>query len=310
VIGRRLLAIIPLVVAVSIVVFSLQLLLPGDPAVTLAGENPTQERVTEIRRSLGLDKPFVERYGDWAGDALQGDFGRSLYTNRPVSSEISTRWSVTAMLLGGALVLALLVGIPAGLLAGYHRGGWVDRLVTFLSSLGVALPDFLIGVFLVVVFSVWLDVVPIAGYTPVSGGVGEWFRHMIIPWVALSAGMTAQVARQLRASVHEVLQEGYMRTARAMGLRRRTRVVKYTLRVAASPALSVLSVQAARLAGGAVLVESVFQLPGLGRLMVDAVQNRDLPVLQGIVPLAVVVAVVVTLLADLGQLLLNPRLRS
>jgi peptide/nickel transport system permease protein len=133
---------------------------------------------------------------------------------------------------------------------------------------------------------------------------------MIIPWVALSAGMTAQVARQLRASVHEVLQEGYMRTARAMGLRQRTLVVKYTLRVAASPALSVLSVQAARLAGGAVLVESVFQLPGLGRLMVDAVQNRDLPVLQGIVPLAVIVAVVVTLLADLGQLALNPRLRS
>jgi peptide/nickel transport system permease protein len=309
VIWRRLLAIVPVMLVVSFLVFALATFLPGDAAVTLAGENASQERIAEVRRDLELDKPLVERYVAWLGDVVHGDFGRSLFTKRPVASEIAARWGVTLQLVIGALVVALLIGVPAGIIAAHHRGGWLDRLTTVLSSVGIAVPSFVIGLWLIVLFAIWLEWLPYAGYVPFSEDPVEWLRRMVLPMLALSGVMIAELARQLRAALVDVLQTDYIRTARAKGLHERTIVVKHALRVAASPAISVVSVNVARLFGGAVVVERVFSLPGLGRLTIDAIIQRDLPILQGVIPLAVLIAVVMTLLADLAHAALNPRVR-
>lgn len=308
-IARRLLSIIPLLVVVSFAVFCLELFLPGDPAVNLAGDNASAEQIEEIRSTLELDEPLPERYVSWVSDAVRGDFGESLYSRRSVGGEIASRWTVTATLVGGGVLVAAIVGIPAGIIAGTRRGRWPDRVATVLSSLGVALPNFMLGIFLIVVFSIWLKVLPIAGYVAPGDDVVEWLRHMILPIVAVSGLMMAELTRQLRSSLAETLEEDYTRTARAKGLPESTVVVKHALRLAASPAIAVLGVQAARLFGGAVIVEQIFSLPGLGQLTVDAILSRDLPVLQGVIPLAVAIAVVMTLLADLARSALNPRLR-
>jgi peptide/nickel transport system permease protein len=309
VIWRRLLAIVPVMLVVSFLVFALALFLPGDAAVTLAGENASQERIAEVRRDLELNKPLVERYVSWLGDAAQGDFGRSLFTKRPVTSEIADRWTVTLQLVIGALVVALVVGVPFGILAAHHRGGWIDRGTTVLSSLGIAVPSFVIGLWLIVLFAIWLKWLPYAGYVPFGEDPAEWLRRMILPMLALSGVMIAELTRQLRSSLLEVMQTDYIRTARAKGLRERTVVVKHALRVAASPAIAVVSVNVARLFGGAVVVERVFSLPGLGGLTIDAIIQRDLPILQGVIPLAVLIAVLMTLLADIVHTTLNPRVR-
>jgi peptide/nickel transport system permease protein len=308
-IWRRLLAIVPVMLVVSFLVFALAIFLPGDAAVTLAGENASEQRIAEVRRDLELDKPLVERYASWLGDAAQGDFGRSLFTKRPVTSEIAARWTVTLQLVIGALVVALLVGVPAGILAAHQKGGWLDRATTVLSSVGIAVPSFVIGLWLIVVFAIWLKWLPYAGYVPFSEDPVEWLQRMALPMLALSGVMIAELTRQLRSSLIEVMQTDYVRTARAKGLNERTVVIKHALRVAASPAIAVISVNVARLFGGAVVVERVFSLPGLGRLTIDAIIQRDLPILQGVIPLAVLIAVLMTLFADIVHATLNPRVR-
>jgi peptide/nickel transport system permease protein len=309
VIVRRLLSIIPLLIVVSFAVFCLELFLPGDPAANLAGESASQEQIEEIRQELELDKPLPERYWNWVTNAVQGDFGRSLYSNRSVSGEIAERWTVTATLVGGAILVAVVVGVPFGIVAGTKRGRWPDRLATVLSSLGVALPNFLLGILLILVFSIWLKLLPVAGYVSPGDDVLDWARHLILPILAVSGLVMAELTRQLRSSMAETEEEDYTRTARAKGLPESTVVGKHSLRLAIVPAIAVLGVQAARLFGGAVIVEQIFSLPGLGQLTIDAILNRDLPVLQGIIPLAVVIAVVMTLLADLARIWLNPQLR-
>jgi peptide/nickel transport system permease protein len=308
VIWRRVLSVVPLVVAASFLVFCLEVFLPGDPAVTLAGEGASPERIAQLRDDLDLDDPLLVRYGRWLGDAVQGDLGHSLFTRRPVGDEIVDRLGVTLSLVAGALVVAVVVGVPLGILAA-RRQGWVDRSTTLGATLGVAVPHFVIGIVLIVVFALWLDWFPTSRYAPLGDGVGEWLRHLALPVLALSAVVTAEVMRQLRSSLQQTLAEPYIVAARARGLPERSIVYRHALRVAASPVITVLSVQAARLFGAAVIVEQVFDLSGLGRLTVDAVLNRDLPVLQGVVPVAVVVAVLSALAADLAQMALNPRLR-
>lgn len=308
-IWRRLLAVIPLVLVVSFLVFSLTAFLPGDEAVTLAGENASREQVEEIRQELDLDRPLVARYVDWVGSAVQGDLGTSLFTKREVLSEIASRWVVTLQLVFGSLVFALAIGVPSGIIAGRNKGGLLDRAATLFASVGVAIPSFVVGLWLIVIFAAWLGVVPFAGYVAFSDSPVEWAKRMLLPVVALSGVMIAELTRQIRAGLVETLETDYIRTARAKGLRERTVVNKHALRVAVSPALSVVSVNIARSFGGAVVIEQVFALPGLGRMTVNAIIQRDLPILQGVIPLAVLVAVVMTLLADIVNMKLNPRLR-
>lgn len=306
---RRLLTTIVLLLAVSFAVFSLELFLPGDPAVTLAGEGASPERVAEIREELRLDRPLLERYVGWVTDAVRGDFGRSLFTRRPVAGEVAARLAVTLSLVAGAVVFALLIGGPAGVLAGRRRDGPADQLASFGASLGVSVPHFVIGIILVVVLSLWLGWLPTGGYVRASQSLTGWLRHLVIPSLALSGIMAAELARQVRSALHHTLDQDYIRTAYAKGLRETTVVLRHGLLVAATPAVSVLSVQTARLFGAAVIVEEVFRIPGLGRLTVQAILHRDLPVLQGVIPVAVLIAVATALLADLVQTGIDPRLR-
>lgn len=308
-IWRRVLAIIPLVLVVSFLVMSLTVFLPGDEAVTLAGENASQERVEEVRQELDLDRPLVERYFKWLGNAVRGDLGTSLFTKREVVSEIAARWVVTLQLVIGSLLVALAIGVPSGVIAGRHKGKLPDRAATLFASVGVAIPSFVVGLWLIVIFAAWLGAVPFAGYVPFSQSPSGWANRMILPTIALSGVMIAELTRQIRAGLVDTLDTDFIRTARAKGLRERTVVNKHALRVAVSPALSVVSVNIARSFGGAVVIEEVFALPGLGRMTVNAIIQRDLPVLQGVIPLAVLVAVVMTLLADIANMKLNPRLR-
>lgn len=308
-IARRLAWLVPLLLAVSFAVFCLALFLPGDAAVSLAGQNASDERIEEVRQELDLDEPLWERYTSWLGDAAEGDLGRSLFTRRPVTTEIADRIGVTLALVAGAVLVSVAVGGPLGMLAGRSHGRWLDRLVTLGATLGVAVPHFVLGIIFIAVFALWLDWLPTSGYSKLGDGLVDWLRHLVLPVVALSGIVTAEVARQLRSALHATMGEQYIRTAFAKGLRERAILLEHALRVAASPAIAVLSVQTARLFGAAVIVEEVFRLPGLGRLTVQAILQRDLPVLQGIIPVAVLIAVASALLGDLLQVGLDPRLR-
>ena len=309
-IWKRLVMVIPLLAVVSVGVFSLEALLPGDAAVSLAGQGASIERINEIRHNLHLDESFGPRYIHWVSHALHGDLGTSLFTRRSVAEEIAGRWSVTLTLVAGAVLLSLLISVPTAILAGRREGGWFDRAVSFGSALGVAIPDFVLGIVLVIIFGIWLGWLPVTGYVPLSESFGGWLQHLILPVVALSAALSAVLTRQLRSNLASTLREDYMRTATAKGLRERSVLIKHGLRAAAPPAISILGVQIARLLGGVVVVESVFALPGLGQLTVNAIVNRDLPVVQGVIPLMVLIAVLVNLAADLVNIILSPRLRA
>jgi peptide/nickel transport system permease protein len=307
VIRRRLLAVIPIVLLVSFGVFGLETLLPGDAAVTIAGENASPATIAQIRHTLGLDHSIVQRYVDWIGGALHGDFGHSLFTHASVSGMISNAWVITFTLVLGALVIALLVSPVLALVAARRSGGLVDRLVTVLASIGTGIPDFVVGMFMLLLFGVVLGWLPLTGYVPLAKGFGTWASHMVLPVLALSLPMTSSLTRQLRFSLADTLVQPYIRTAYAKGLSDRVVLVKHALRAAAPAAVSVFGVYVARLLGGAVIVESVFQLPGLGNTTVTAILNRDFPVIQGVIPLLVLVAVLANVGADALNMVLRPR---
>ena len=308
---RRILSVIPILLIVTFLVALLSTFLPGDIATTLAGPDADSERIEEVREVLRIDRPVTERWWDWTTDAVQGDLGTSYFTRRTVTREIADRWSITGSLVLGAVIVSSLIGVPLGVLAGVYRGGVVDRAATLSATLGVSVPHFVIGIFGLVIFAKWLDWLPFANYAPVAtNGYVGWAKHLAIPVFALSGSMIAELTRQLRSAVSEELESDYIRTARAKGLSERVVVLKHGLRLAVLPAISVLSVQITRLFGGAVIVEFVFSLGGLGQYTADAVLKQDFPVIQGIVPLAVIIAVTMSLLADLTFLKLNPRLRA
>jgi peptide/nickel transport system permease protein len=307
---KRLLLVLPLLAVVSVGVVGLESMLPGNAAVTLAGQGASIERIREIEQTLNLNEPFLQRYLDWLGGALRGDFGVSLYTRRSVMAEIGSRWAVTLSLVVGAVILSLIISVPAAIFAARKEGGRFDRMVSVAASIGVAVPDFVIGIVLAIIFAITLKQLPIAGYVPMSESIYGWLTHMILPMVALSAAGTAILTRQLRSDLATVLRDDYIRTAYAKGLRTGTILVKHGLRAAAPPTVSVLGVQVARMLGGAVVIETVFALPGLGSLTVASILNRDLPVIQGIVPLMVITVVLCNLAADLGNMALSPRTRA
>ena len=306
---RRLVAVIPLLVLVTFMAYGIILLVPGDPAITIAGENATPEQVEATRERLGLNDPFVVQYGRWVGNAVRGDLGNSLFATRPVRQAIFERLPITLALTFSALVLAVVVAVPAGILAAMRKGTWLDRATTVSATLGVALPNFWLGLVLVLIFAIYNPWLPATGYAAFSDGVWEWAQHMILPAIALGAAACAEVTRQLRSAVIDVLHQDYVRTARAKGLRGPKVVGKHVLKNAAVPVVTVLGLQVTRLLGGAVIIEQVFAIPGLGQLAVSAVFNRDIPIILGVVVVAALVAIVVNLLVDLSYGWFNPKVR-
>ncbi|MHA6513573.1 ABC transporter permease [Tessaracoccus sp. Z1128] len=307
-IGRRLLAGVVLVFAITTLAFLLLYLGGGDIARRLVGQTATQEQVAAKAAQLGLDRPIWEQYGAWFGNALIGDFGRSWFSGQLVIDGVTSRLMVTLSLVVGATLITALVAVILGVLAALS-GGWVDRGIQFLTVLGMAVPGFLIAVGLVFVFAIELGWFNATGFTPLRDGFGGWARSVALPITALAIGGSSSVAQQIRGSVVDALQKDYVRTLRSRGLGTRSVVFKHVLRNSLSPALAVLNVQFIGMLGGAVIVEQVFQMPGLGQLSVGATTQGDIPMVMGLVVATAVIVIIVNLLIDIAQGLLNPKVR-
>lgn len=309
-VARRLAATIPVLLIVSFGVFFLVSLVPGDPAVTLAGGlQATPQSIAHVRAQLHLNDPLISQYGHWLGSAVHLDFGTSLADGTSVSHAISSRFPVTLGLIVGATVVAVLVGTPLGLVSGIRPGGAADRTSRLGATLGVAVPNFWIAVMLVAVLAVHWRVLPPSGYTNLRDSPVGWFRHMILPSIALGLAAGSSLARQLRASMIDVLDQHYVRTAWAKGLSGRAVVFKHALKNAATPAITVLGLQVGYLLGGAVIIEQIFGIPGLGAYFVRGVLATDLPVIQGVTIVFVLVQLSMSLLVDISYLALNPKVR-
>jgi peptide/nickel transport system permease protein len=306
---RRLLALVPLLFLVTFMAYGIILLVPGDPAIAIAGENATAEQVEATRERLGLNDPFLVQYGRWVGNAVQGDLGSSLFATRDVRTAVFERLPVTLSLTFSALFLAVLVALPAGILAALRKGTWIDRGATVTATLGIAMPNFWLGLLLVIVFAINNPWFPATGYVAFGDSPTDWARHMFLPAVALGAAACAEITRQLRSAVIDVVEQDYVRTARAKGLMGPSVIGKHVLKNAAVPVVTVLGLQVTRLLGGAVIIEQVFALPGLGQLAVSAVFNRDIPLILGIVLVAALIAIFINLLVDLSYGWFNPKVR-
>ncbi|MDI1269833.1 MAG: ABC transporter permease [Polaromonas sp.] len=310
---QRLLATIPVLLVVAVVVFLILRLTPGDPAAVIAGNNSTNEDIEKIRETLGLSKPLLTQFWIWFSGVLQGDLGYSFYLNKPVTELITQRLEPTLSLAAGTLVLAVLVAVPLGTIAAWRMGGWLDRVLSGFSVAGFSIPVFVTGYLLIYVFAVQLEWFPVQGYRRLFGadgqGVWAWARQLALPWLTLAMIYVALIARVTRASVSEALTEDYIRTARAKGLAESTVLMRHALANAAVPIVTVIGIGVALLIGGVVVTETVYAIPGLGSLTVDAVLNRDFPVIQGLVLFFSLLYVGVNLLVDVSYLFLDPRIR-
>jgi peptide/nickel transport system permease protein len=305
----RLLATIPVLLVVAVAVFLMLRLTPGDPAAVIAGDSATNEQIERIRASLGLDKSIPAQFSIWAGNALRGDLGESFFFKKQVSELIAQRIEPTLSLALCTIVLAVAVAVPLGVLAAWRHGGWLDRALMGFSTLGFSIPVFVLGYLLIWLVSMKLGWLPVQGYRRWAEGFGPFIRHLILPSVTLSVIYIALIARVTRAAVSEALTEDYVRTARAKGLPEHTVVLRHALRNAAVPIVTVIGIGLALLIGGVVVTESVYSIPGLGRLTVDAVLARDFPTIQGVILLFSVAYVLINLAIDLSYLFLDPRIR-
>ncbi len=306
---RRITATVPVILVVAFFVFSLLYLAPGDPAAVIAGDQATPADVERIRESLGLDRPFLVRFFDWLWDVLRGDLGNSIFTNLPVSHMIAQRIEPTVSLMLLTLILSLSFAIPMGVIAAWKHGTFIDRTVMFLAVFGFSTPVFVIGYLLAYVFALKLDWLPVQGFTSISEGLGPFLRNLILPAVALGLVYMALIARITRATMLDVLSQDYVRTAKAKGVGQKGILFIHALKNAAVPIVTIVGIGFAVLIGGAVVTESVFAIPGLGRLTVDAILRRDYPVIQGVVLLFSFTYVVVNLIVDLLYTLFDPRIR-
>jgi peptide/nickel transport system permease protein len=306
---RRLLSLVPLLFVVSVLVFGLIVLLPGDRAQAIAGDDATPEQVAEVRQSLGLDRPVVVQYGYWVGKVARGDLGTSVFVNYKVTDAIRSRAPVTISLIGAGMALSLLVGIPLGTLAGSRPGSRLDRFVTLGSAGGVAVPNFWLGLLLLLLFTSVFTWLPATGYVGLATSPVEWLRHLALPAITLGAAGAAEIVFQTRAGVAGVLQQDYIRTLRSTGLPERTIVAKHALKNAMVPVVTVAGLQISRLFGFSVIVERIFGLPGIGSLAVEAVFKRDVPVIQGVVLVVTVVILLTNLLVDISYGWFNPKMR-
>ncbi len=308
-IARRLLATLPVMAVVGIAVFLLLHLTPGDPAVVIAGDYARPEDIEKIRENLGLNEPLHVQFFSWVGALLSGDLGTSIFSNLPVAKLIGQRLEPTLALAIATIIFAILVAVPMGVIAAWRAGTMTDRVIMVFAVLGFSVPVFVIGYAMMWLFSITLGWFPVQGYKPIGEGFWPFLRSITLPTVALGIIYVALIARITRASMLEVLTEDYMRTARAKGLDNNALLIRHALRNASVPIVTIIGIGIALLIGGVVVTESVFNIPGLGRLTIDAVLRRDYPIIQGVILIFSGAYVIVNLIIDLSYTVLDPRIR-
>lgn len=306
---RRLLALVPLLFIVSVLTFSFTSMLPSDPVDLIIGETGTQEQYEIVRERLGLNEPVVVRYFQWLGRAARGDLGTSFFNSVSVAEAVMQRLPVTLSLTVVSALIAVVVGVAAGVAAALRPRSWVDRLATVGATIGQAIPNFWFGLLLVAIFAVNLRWFPATGFTPFSASPWEWLRSVTLPAIALGLSSSAAIARQVRSAMVGVLQQDYVRAARAQGLSSRRVILRHALTNALVPVVAVLSFQITVLLGGSLIVEQVFSINGLGTLAIGAVRQQDIPMIQGLVLVMVALVVAVQLATDIVYGLLNPKAR-
>lgn len=304
---RRVLATIPVMGVVALFVFSLLYLSPGDPAAIIAGDTASEADIARIRAHLGLDRPFLVQFGTWLWGVLQGDLGISIFTNLPVTRLIEQRLGPTVALTVTTLLVSVSVAIPMGVIAAAKAGTWIDRAVMIFVVLGFSVPVFVVAYALIFGVAIGLDLLPVQGYTPLSEGFWPFLRNLILPSIALGTVYAALIARITRATMLDVLAQDYVRTAQAKGLSGEQVLIGHALKNAAVPIVTVIGIGLGLLISGVVVTETVFAIPGLGRLTVDAILRRDYPIIQGVTLLFSAAYVVVNLLVDLSYTFLDPR---
>jgi len=306
---QRILAAIPVMGFVALFVFLLLRLTPGDPAAILAGDTATPEQLEKIRESLGLNEPLFRQFFNWIFQLLQGDFGTSILSGKPVIELIADRMEPTISLALTTIILSVLIAVPLGVLAAWKQGTLIDRFVMLISVLGFSVPVFVIGYLMISLFSMELNWFPVQGFRPIGDGLGDFLRRIALPTFTLTLLYIALIARITRTSMLEILGDDYLRTARAKGLPESRVLMRHALRNCSVPIITVVGIGFALIISGVVVTESVFNLPGLGRLTVDAVLSRDYPVIQAVILLASLIYVVINLLIDIAYVLLDPRIR-
>lgn len=309
---KRLVSAIPVLLGITIIVFLIMAMIPGDPATAILGSYATPDNVEKLNRDLGLDKPLVQRYFIWLGNMLQGDFGRSFSLNRPVLDEILERFSATLILAGTSFVLCAILGILAGVVSAARQYGLADKLITFTVLIGISIPSFFLGMMMILLFAVNLRWLPVSGMYAIYGGGGlaDLLNHMIMPAAALATVATGVIARLSRSAMLEVLRQDYIRTARAKGVAERRVILGHALRAAMVSIIPVLGIQAGFVLSGAVYIEMVFQWPGVGRMLVDAILKRDILLVQGGVVFVAACYVLFNIAVDVAQGLLDPRIKT
>jgi peptide/nickel transport system permease protein len=306
---RRILATIPVMVVVAVFVFALLHLSPGDPAAIIAGDNATTADIARIRAKLGLDDPIYLQFGGWVWHLLHGDLGISIFTNLPVSTLIAQRVGPTVALSISTLIVSIVAAIPLGVIAAWKAGTWIDRLIMVFAVFGFSVPVFVLAYILIYVFAIATSLLPVQGYANIGDGLRPFLSHLVMPSIALGLVYTALIARITRASMLDVLSQDYIRTAHAKGLSSEKVLLRHALKNAAVPIATIIGIGVALLISGVVVTETVFAIPGLGRLTVDAILRRDYPIIQGIILIFSAAYVLVNLLVDLSYALLDPRIR-
>jgi peptide/nickel transport system permease protein len=308
-IARRLLSMLPVMAIVALFVFLLLHLAPGDPAAIMAGDNATPDNIAQIRQKLGLDEPIWKQFIVWVASLAQGNLGNSMFWGDPVTTLIAQRAEPTISLAATTIAVAVIIAVFLGVVAAANAGSFIDRLVMGFAVMGFSVPVFVVGYLLIFLFAIELRWLPVQGYTPIAEGVLPWLRNLVLPSVALGLAYVALIARITRATMLDVLSEDYMRTARAKGVASRPLLLKHALKNAAVPIVTVIGIGVALLIGGVVITETVFNIPGIGRLVVDAIARRDYPIIQGVIMVFSGVYVLVNLLVDLSYTFFDPRIR-
>ena len=308
---NRLLSAIPVLLGITVIVFLIMAMIPGDPATAILGSFATPENVEKLNRDLGLDAPLVQRYFIWLGNLLTGDLGRSYALNRPVLDEILDRFSATLILAGVSFVLCSLLGILAGVISAARQYGFADKAITLVVLIGISIPSFFLGMMMILLFAVKLRWLPVSGMYAIYGGgdLPDLLRHLVMPATALSVVATGVIARLSRSAMLEVLRQDYIRTARAKGVPERRVIFGHALRAAMVSTIPVLGIQAGFVLSGSVYIEIVFQWPGIGRMLVDAILKRDILLVQGGVLVVAACYVLFNIMVDVAQGLLDPRIR-
>ncbi len=309
---KRVLSAIPVLLGITVIVFLIMAMIPGDPATAILGSYATPENVEKLNRDLGLDKPLVQQYFIWLGNMLTGDFGTSFALNRPVIDEVLERFNATLILAGTAFVLCSLLGVAAGVISAANQYGWADKGITFVVLLGISIPSFFLGMMMILLFAVNLRWFPVSGMWPIYGDrdLGALISHLTLPAIALAVVATGVIARLARSAMLEVLRQDFIRTARAKGVAERGVIWRHALKAAMVSIIPVLGIQAGFVLSGAVYIEIVFQWPGVGRMLVDAILKRDILLVQGGVVFVAACYVLFNIAVDVAQSLLDPRIKT